>query len=64
MKALGCGIGAVGFVEIEVIRGERGAPKLALYGRAAERAERLCVRRFSVSLTHTETTAAAVVISS
>jgi holo-[acyl-carrier protein] synthase len=64
MKALGCGIGAVGFVEIEVVRSDRGAPALELYGRAAERAERLGAGPFSVSLTHTETTAAAVVISS
>ena len=40
LKALGLGLGSVGFREIEVIRAESGAPSLLLHGGAAEAARR------------------------
>ena len=37
-KALGCGIGEIGWQEIEILNDEFGAPVLHLHGKAAERA--------------------------
>ena len=51
----------IGWKEIEVIRGDHG-PTLALHGRAAERAAELGVTSIWVSLTHSATTAGAVVV--
>jgi holo-[acyl-carrier protein] synthase len=51
----------IGWKEIEVVRGEHG-PTLALHGRAAERAAELGVTSIWVSLTHSATTAGAVVV--
>ncbi len=51
----------IGWKEIEVIRGDHG-PTLALHGRAAERATELGVTSIWVSLTHSTTTAGAVVV--
>ena len=48
--------------EIEVVSGPDGVPALSLHGLAARRAEQLRVQHCWVSLTHTATTAAAVVI--
>jgi holo-[acyl-carrier protein] synthase len=61
MKALGTGWRGVAFREISVRRDPRGKPRLELYGRAHERAERLRVRSMEVSITHTADVAAAVV---
>ena len=61
-KALGTGIGRVGWQEIEVLRDFEGQPILHLYGAAAQRAEDLSISTWSVSLTHTQSTAAAVVV--
>jgi holo-[acyl-carrier protein] synthase len=51
----------IGWREIEVVRGDHG-PTLALHGRGAERAAELGVSEIWVSLTHTATTAGAVVV--
>lgn len=51
----------IGWREIEVIRSEHG-PTLALHGRAADRAAELGVTTIWVSLTHSATTAGAVVV--
>ena len=51
----------IGWREIEVIRGEI-RPTLALHGRAAERATELGVTSIWLSLTHSATTAGAVVV--
>ncbi len=48
--------------EIEVVSGVDGVPALSLHGLAARRAEQLRVLHCWVSLTHTRTTAAAVVV--
>ncbi len=62
MKALGVGIGAVDFSELEVLRAPSGAPQLEASGRAAALAGSLGVGAFHVSLTHTDTLASAVVL--
>jgi holo-[acyl-carrier protein] synthase len=62
MKALGVGLGAFAFPEVEVQRYNSGQPYLALHGRADELALERGVRGWLVSLTHSETTAGAVVV--
>lgn len=62
LKALGVGIGAAGFRDVEVMRGDGGEPRVALSGRAAALSARLGVHRWHVSLTHTDTVAVASVI--
>lgn len=61
-KALGCGIGAVTWREIEVRRGLSGQPELHLSGAAACRAVELGLLVWSVSLSHTRTHATAIVV--
>ena len=62
-KALGTGIArGISWLEIEVIRTPGSAPTLILHGRAARHAHSLGVRHASVSLTHSQSTALAVVI--
>ena len=51
----------IGWREVEVVRGD-GHPTLALHGRAADRAAELGVTSIWVSLTHSATTAGAVVV--
>lgn len=52
----------IGWRELEVLSRPGRAPALLLHGRAAERASELYVARVHLSLTHTESSAAAVVI--
>jgi holo-[acyl-carrier protein] synthase len=62
-KALGTGIArGISWLEIEVVRAPGSAPTLALHGRAAQHARSLGVRRASLSLTHSRSTALAVVL--
>jgi holo-[acyl-carrier protein] synthase len=53
---------AIGWRELEVVSRHHQTPVLLLHGRAAERASEMGVTRVHLSLTHTATTAAAVVI--
>ena len=63
MKALGTGWArGVVWTGIEVGHARGGRPTLHLHGKTAEIAEQLGVRRISLSLTHTETQAMALVI--
>jgi holo-[acyl-carrier protein] synthase len=62
MKALSTGLWTIGLDEISTESDEDGAPSLHLSGRAADRAERLGVTGLAVSLTHTDTVAAAIVL--
>ena len=63
LKALGVGLGACKFVEIEVVRDqESGAPALALHGAAQVLADERRVQAVHVSLTHTASRATAFVI--
>jgi holo-[acyl-carrier protein] synthase len=62
-KALGTGINlGVGWTSIEVAHAPGGRPILRLSGNAAQVAYKLGVTQISLSLTHTETTAIAMVI--
>ncbi len=63
-KALGCGIGEIGWQEIEILNDEFGAPVLHLHGKAAERAEQMNLTLWSVSITHLKEYAAAVAVGS
>jgi holo-[acyl-carrier protein] synthase len=51
-KALGCGIGEVGWKEIEILGDEQNAPVLTLYGAAELKASELGLTTWSVSLSH------------
>ena len=61
-KALGCGIGAVGWQEIEVAGDENKAPLLILHGAAETLARDLGLNTWSLSLSHTHEHAIAFVI--
>jgi len=52
----------IGWRELEVLSRVGRAPARLLHGRAAERASELLVTRVLLSLTHTDTTAGAVVV--
>lgn len=62
MKAMGVGLGAFGFHDVEVLRADDGVPSL----RVVSAAELLAVERgvigWQLSLTHTATSAGAVVV--
>lgn len=62
VKALGVGIGAVAWRDVEVVRAESGAPGVLLAGRAAELASRRGVERWHLSLSHTDSLAVAAVV--
>ena len=62
LKALGRGLGACSFRDIEVVRASSGAPSIALHATAARLATEHGVTTWHVSLTHTATMAEAVVI--
>lgn len=63
MKALGVGLGACEFTDIEVVRDDdSGAPAVALHGRAASLADEQGVSRWLLTLTHSDTTAHAIAV--
>lgn len=62
MKAMGVGIGSCKWRDIEVTRARSGQPSVLLSGGAALIAERLGVRSWLLSLTHTATVAEAVAV--
>jgi holo-[acyl-carrier protein] synthase len=61
MKALGVGLGAFSFQDVEVVRAEGGRPSLSVTGAAAALATSQGVGQWHVSLTHTAALAEAVV---
>ena len=61
-KALGCGIGDVGWLEIEVAGDENRAPVLLLHGAAEMLANDLGLNSWSISLSHTHEHALAFVV--
>jgi holo-[acyl-carrier protein] synthase len=63
-KALGTGIGDVGWKEIEIITGPRREPILLLTGQARRLAEDLGLRRWTISMSHTHEHAIAVAVAS
>jgi holo-[acyl-carrier protein] synthase len=61
MKALGVGLGAFAFHDVEVLSLDSGAPDLRVTGGAARLAAARGVTGWTISLTHSVTTAGAVV---
>ncbi len=61
MKALGVGLGAFSFHDVEVVREPSGAPRLRVSGAAAALAAERGVTVLHLSITHTDRTAEAVV---
>jgi phosphopantetheine--protein transferase-like protein len=62
MKALGCGLGAYGFHDVEVARDDdSGEPSLLVKGKAAVLADALGITRWMVSLSHSDLVAIAMV---
>jgi len=62
LKALGVGIGAVSFRDMEVVRGQSGEPGLILAAPAAALASARGIGRWHISLTHTDDVALASVV--
>jgi holo-[acyl-carrier protein] synthase len=63
MKALGVGLGACEFTDIEVVRdADSGAPSVRLHGRAAALADAQGVSRWLLTLTHSATSAHAIAV--
>lgn len=61
-KALGTGIGEVGWKEIEVVHGARREPRLVLHGNARRAAAALGLSEWAISLSHTHEHAMAVAV--
>jgi holo-[acyl-carrier protein] synthase len=62
MKSLSVGLGAFDFADVEVVRGDGGAPVLSVTGRAATLAGARAVGGWHISLTHTASVAMAVAV--
>lgn len=61
-KALGTGIGSVGWKDIETTSAESGAPLVTLCGKAAELAEKMGVKQVHCSISHERSVAVAMII--
>ena len=61
-KALGCGIGDVSWLEIEVLGDDQNAPVLTVHGAAIKRAEMLGLSTWSVSISHSQSHSVALVV--
>ncbi|MFN7209974.1 MAG: holo-ACP synthase [Aggregatilineales bacterium] len=61
-KALGTGIGAVRWLDLEIDSDAQGRPILKLHAAAAQIAQQLQLTAWEVSLSHTETHAIAFVV--
>jgi holo-[acyl-carrier protein] synthase len=63
LKAIGTGwTNGIAWTDVEVIRQPSGQPELRVHGKVAEIAGQLGVRAWTISISHTETTAMASVI--
>ncbi len=60
-KALGCGIGTMRWQDLEILKDDQGKPQLHLHGQAFEVARLAGWFSWSISISHTTTTAVAVV---
>ncbi len=61
-KALGTGIGVLGWQQIEVERGPQGEPVLHLHGKAQLQADQLGLTLWAISISHTRTHAVAMAV--
>jgi holo-[acyl-carrier protein] synthase len=62
MKALGVGLGAFGFHDVEVVKARSGDPSVRLSGKAATLAAERGVREWRLTLTHTASLAEAIAV--
>lgn len=62
LKALGVGLGGADFHDFEVIKHDTGQPELIVTGRARERADALGVAGWLITLSHSDLSALAVVL--
>ena len=62
LKAMGVGIGACGWREIEVARAESGAPSVLLHGRARQLADERGIQLWRLTMTHTHRLAEAIAV--
>lgn len=62
VKALGTGIGAVSWQDVEILRGNEGEPLLSLHGKAYDVALSLGLEQWSVSISHTHEHAVAIAV--
>ncbi len=63
-KALGTGIGPVGWRDIEVLHGPAKQPILRLHGAAARLAAEQGLTQWAISLSHSQTEAIAMIVAS
>ena len=61
-KALGGGIGVVHWQDIEILHGAQGEPTLILHGAAQALAVQLGLTTWSISISHSQTYAVAMVV--
>ncbi|MGB9839829.1 holo-ACP synthase [Thermovenabulum sp.] len=59
-KALGTGIGEVSWRDIEILKDEKGKPRVFLYGKAKDRFLKKGFKLIDISLSHTKEYACAV----
>ncbi|MDH5364449.1 MAG: holo-ACP synthase [Dehalococcoidia bacterium] len=64
MKVLGTGTKGVGWQEIEILADAQGKPLVQLHGKASERAKKLKLNEFSISLSDTKQYAVAAAVAS
>ncbi len=62
LKSLGLGLGAMNFVDIEVVKHDDGRPELQLHGDALVVAQRAGAARFLLTISHTDHLAQATVV--
>lgn len=62
LKAMGLGVGACGWREIEVVRADSGAPSVVLHGTARRLADERGIGAWRLSLTHTHRVAEAIAV--
>lgn len=63
LKALGTGwSGGIAWTDVEILRERHGGAEVKLSGKAAKRARKLGIRRWTLSMTHTTGYAAAVAV--
>lgn len=51
-KALGCGLGGLGFHDVEILHQEGGAPEVLLHGAALEKMKAMGGKRMHLSIAH------------
>jgi holo-[acyl-carrier protein] synthase len=62
VKALGCGIGPVSWQEVEITHTAENQPQVHLSSNAAARADRMAIRQWSLSISHTKDHATAMTV--